>query len=315
MKESFMTTLSRRSLYLASTVMCLSLSTSLPLRASAASKLNQGVAPLQNAISTEEMKEHEEEFMKARQEQADYFAKQREAIEAGEPFDVAGGSCKYISSIFNPPPAKVVTLTFDDGPAANLTPRLLDILKKYNVKATFFVLGKNAKSNLDIIERAQNEGHMIASHSWSHPNFHTLSQAQQTQQVRDTDEVIHSYASPRKYFRYPYGNSTCYMNSYIKSLGYSGIVGWHIDTCDWAYARTGSVTAAQAKNCEVAPANRANYVGHVMSEVQRHNGGIVLMHDVHANTVESVEEIIVRLKKAGYTFANLDDIRMSEYIH
>ncbi len=302
---------SRRTLHMVSAMICLSLSASLPAQAATSSV--QSSASLKNAVSDAELKEHEDEFMKSRQEQADYFAKQKEAIEAGVPFDVASGSCKYISSIFNPPPAKVVTLTFDDGPAANLTPKLLDILKKYDVKATFFVLGKNAKSNLDIIERAQAEGHMIANHSWSHPNFHTLSQSQQTQQVHDTDEVIHSYASPRKYFRYPYGNSTCYMNSYIKSLGYSGIVGWHIDTCDWAYARNGTVTAAQAQTCEVAPGNRANYVGHVMAEIKRHNGGIVLMHDVHANTVESVEEIIVRLKKAGYTFANLDDVRMSEY--
>jgi len=268
-----------------------------------------------NLAFADSLKDHEEAFMKAKTEQAEYFAKQKEAIESGAPFDVASGSCKYISSIFNPPPSKVVTLTFDDGPAANLTPQVLNILKKYDIQATFFMKGDNAKANMNIVRRAQSEGHMIASHSWSHPNFHSLSQEQQKQQISDTDQVIHDLASPRKLFRYPYGNSTCFTNSYVKTLGYTGIVGWHVDTCDWAFARNGSVTPAQAKICEVSAANRSNFVGHVMAEVNRNNGGIVLLHDVHANTVQSVEEIIVRLKKAGYRFTNMDDVRMSGFIN
>ena len=259
--------------------------------------------------------DHEvEEFMKARTEQAEYFQKMQEAILSGRPVEAASGSCKYVSSIFQPAFSKVVTLTFDDGPAANLTPHLLDVLRKYGVKATFFVLGANAQANLGIIQRAQKEGHLIASHSWNHPNFHTLSQAAQEQQISNTDQVIHAYATPNKFFRYPYGNSTCSTNEFVKSLGYKGIVGWHVDTCDWAFAGKGYVTDQQAQICEVSAANKANYVGHVMSEINRHNGGVVLMHDVHAQTVQSVEEIIVRLKQAGYSFANLDDPQMMKFV-
>lgn len=260
--------------------------------------------------------DYTEQTQKAREEQKAYFESlhRKQQLFGGLPQDIGfAASCKYVSSIFEPAIPRVVHLTFDDGPSAVLTPKLLDILKEQNVNATFFVIGASVAKNKAILARATSEGHIIASHSWDHQDFHTLSEAQQINQITTTDKAIEAYTNNFKLFRYPYGNSTCFSNQKVHAYGYTGIVGWHIDSCDWAFAAKGYVTDKQAAICEVEPANKANFVGHVMREVQKKDGGVILMHDVHENTVDSVKEIILRLKKAGYSFMNLDDPRVNKF--
>lgn len=248
-----------------------------------------------------------------RTEQKEYFEELQENWMQGTWARPRAGSCKYISNIFSPPPAKTVVLTFDDGPSASLTPLVLDILKKHGVKATFFMKGNAAASKMSIVKRVRAEGHIVANHSYSHPNFHTLSQGSQVSEFTTTDSILRSEMTSPKLFRYPYGNSTCSTNALAKKQGYR-IVGWHIDSCDWAFAKNGYVTAKQAALCAVKPSNTANFAGHVLSEVRRLNGGIVLMHEVHNRTVYSLDEIIVRLKREGYTFTNLNDAKMDRYL-
>jgi len=68
-----------------------------------------------------------------------------------------------------------IAMTFDDGPSATLTPKLLDLLAAHHIKATFFVIGENVAEHRDIVARAAREGHEIGNHSWSHPNFAKMS--------------------------------------------------------------------------------------------------------------------------------------------
>jgi len=107
-------------------------------------------------------------------------------------------------------------------------------------------------------------------------------------------------------FRYPYGNSSCETNQPLHSRGYR-IVGWHVDSCDRAFDKAGSVDAKEALSCGVLAQNRSNYVDHVVSTVRAHNGGIVLMHEIHPNTIKKLEEIIVRLKQEGFIFGSIED--------
>lgn len=250
-----------------------------------------------------------------RSEQKEYFEELQENWMRGTwARPRAGGSCKYVSSIFSPPPAKTVVLTFDDGPSSSLTPLVLDILKKHGIKATFFMKGNAATSKMSIVKRVNAEGHIVANHSYSHPNFHTLSQGSQVSEFTTTDSILRSeMPASTKLFRYPYGNSTCSTNALAQRQGYK-IVGWHVDSCDWAFSKNGYVTSKQAALCAVKPANTANFAGHVISEVRRLNGGIVLMHEVHQRTVYSLDEIIVRLKREGFTFTNLNDPKMARYL-
>jgi len=108
------------------------------------------------------------------------------------------------------------------------------------------------------------------------------------------------------WFRYPYGNSTCETNELAHGLGYH-IVGWHIDSCDWAFDHSGTVDPKEAAICGVLPQHREDFVAHVLSAVRAHEGGIVLMHEIHPHTVRQLEAILHGLTEAGFTFTSLAD--------
>lgn len=264
-------------------------------------------------LDTEHDHDDAELHEQIRAEQNEYFEQLNNNMSMG--VWSGAGSCKYISSIFQPPPTKTVALTFDDGPSSTLTPVVLDVLKKYGIKATFFMQGNAARKNPNIVKRVAREGHIVASHSFSHPNFHTLSQGNQASEITTTDSILRSeMPAANRFFRYPYGNSTCSSNSLVHRMGYRGIVGWHVDSCDWAFSKNGYVTRKQAEICAVSAANTASFVGHVVASIRNRGGGIVLLHEIHSRTVYSLEEIIVRLQRDGYKFTNLDDPRMASYL-
>src|SRR5450755_4578642 len=83
-----------------------------------------------------------------------------------------------------------VAMTFDDGPSATLTPKLLDILAAHHMKVTFFVIGQNAADHPEILKRAVREGHEIANHSWSHPNFGKMGDEGVRRELQKTDDAI-----------------------------------------------------------------------------------------------------------------------------
>jgi peptidoglycan/xylan/chitin deacetylase (PgdA/CDA1 family) len=215
-------------------------------------------------------------------------------------------TCKYESEISTAPPGKRVVLSFDDGPDPVQTEYILEILKKHDISGAFFLIGEKAKSHPALVAKIRESGrHTIGNHSWDHPNFHDISTSQQADEVLKYEES--PSAGPVKLlFRYPYGNSTCDTNELLHTRGYR-IVGWHIDSCDWAFDKSGSVDAKEALSCGVLAQNKNNYIEHVVSTVRAHNGGIVLMHEIHPNTIKMLEEIIVRLKQEGVTFGSIED--------
>src|SRR5438128_7174030 len=102
-----------------------------------------------------------------------------------------------------------IAMTFDDGPSATLTPKLLDLLAAHHIKATFFVIGENVAEHPEIVARAAREGHEIANHSWSHPNFAKMSLEGVRSQLQRTDDAIKSATGKRPtLFRPPYGSIT-----------------------------------------------------------------------------------------------------------
>ncbi|WP_413580706.1 polysaccharide deacetylase family protein [Bdellovibrio sp. HCB288] len=217
-------------------------------------------------------------------------------------------ACKYGIRVPDKVTRGTIALTFDDGPNPKTTPVILDTLKKHGAKATFFVLGGKIAGNETLIRRILNEGHHIANHSWNHPNFHTLSVVDAKNQIYQTDKALRQFVTPN-YLRYPYGNSTCSANEYANSLGYN-IVGWNIDTCDWAFANTGRVSDSSNKTCQAPASLRADYAGYVNHVVAQTNGGVLLMHDIHANTANSLDRMMTMLEKQGYRFVDLADTNL-----
>ncbi len=123
---------------------------------------------------------------------------------------------------------KILYLTFDDGPHETVTPFVLDQLKKYNAKATFFCLGKNVQSHPEIYKRILNEGHKTGNHTFNHLNGWKVSKNNYTDDVKEAAKYINS-----KFFRPPYGKATPSSLKILRSeFGYK-IIMWHILSGDF----------------------------------------------------------------------------------
>lgn len=203
-----------------------------------------------------------------------------------------------------------VALTFDDGPSTALTPQVLDILAAHDVKATFFVNGSKASGDAQrqILQRMLAEGHIVGSHGWDHANHKSVSAADLDRLVRLNHEFITGLGETRLFYRFPYGAAGCSTVEHAESYGYA-VTGWHIDTADWCFANSrGGVGYCSPETFRHVPDSyRNDMVGLTLSQVRSKNGGVVLFHDVHANTVNHLDEIIRTLKADGFTFTNLDD--------
>jgi peptidoglycan/xylan/chitin deacetylase (PgdA/CDA1 family) len=119
-----------------------------------------------------------------------------------------------LSKVSNKPAKGTVALTFDDGPTVEYTPQILAILKKYNIKATFFMVGENAKAHPEIVKMVLADGHAIDSHSMTHPMLTKLSNAKLEWEVHEPSVIINDIVGIKPVcLRYPFGASmsTCVM--------------------------------------------------------------------------------------------------------
>lgn len=178
----------------------------------------------------------------------------------------------------------IIALTFDDGPNHN-TSRVLDILEKYNIKATFFILGTNIEGNEKIIKRMNDLGMEIGNHMFSHKLLTKQTDNTIKKEVDKVDNLIFNIIN--KYptlIRPSYGT----VNNRIKKLMNRPIIIWNIDTLDWKYHNSKQI------------ANR------VFKDVS--DGDIILMHDIYRATANSLEIIIPKLLKDGYQFVTVSEL-------
>ena len=186
-----------------------------------------------------------------------------------------------------------IAMTFDDGPSATLTPKLLDLLAAHHIKATFFVIGENVAEHSEIVARAAGEGHEIANHSWSHPNLGKMSGDSVRSQLQRTDDAIQNATGKRPtLMRPPYGSITAREKRWIHDeFGYQ-IILWDVDPYDWK--RPGPAVVR----------NR------ILKETQP--GSIVLSHDIHPGTIEAMPSTFDALEAKGFKFVTVSElIRMA----
>ena len=186
-----------------------------------------------------------------------------------------------------------IAMTFDDGPSATLTPKLLDILAAHRIKATFFVIGENVAEHPEIVARAAREGHEIGNHSWSHPNFGKMSDDGVRSQLQRTDDAIKSATGSRPtLLRPPYGSITAREKRWIHDqFGYQ-IILWDVDPYDWK--RPGPSVVRNRILKETRP------------------GSIVLSHDIHPGTIEAMPLTFDALEAKGFKFVTISElIRMA----
>ena len=182
-----------------------------------------------------------------------------------------------------------IAMTFDDGPSAALTPKLLDLLAARHIKATFFVIGENVAEHPEIVARAAREGHEIANHSWSHPNLGKMSQEGVRSQLRRTDDAIKSaIGKSPTLLRPPYGSITEREKRWIHDeFGYD-IILWDVDPLDWK--RPGPAVVRNRILKETRP------------------GSIVLSHDIHPGTVEAMPSTFDELEAKGFKFVTVSEL-------
>lgn len=176
---------------------------------------------------------------------------------------------------------KVIALSFDDGPDLN-THKILDVLKRHDIKAAFFCIGKKIAGHEDILKRADSEGHTIGNHSFSHDVFYDLkSAAYFIGDLTSTANLVREVIGKKPLlFRPPYGVTTPGLASAVKKLGFD-VVGWNIRSLDTKIK------------------DKAELLKRIKNRVRP--GSVLLMHDTVAGIETVLEELITWLKKENYT--------------
>ncbi len=186
---------------------------------------------------------------------------------------------------------KMIALTFDDGPHPRRTAEILDILAEYGVKATFFVIGKNAEAYPKTLLRVANEGHEIGNHTYSHMTAKGANMSKFKSEIERTDKIIEDIIGVKPtLFRPPTGYCDSMTVQSVTELNHK-IVVWTVDTMDWAHN------------------NENNIVKTIRTRVKC--GSIILMHDFIAGnspTPNVLRRIIPELLEEGYSFVTVGEL-------
>ncbi|MBR3909997.1 MAG: polysaccharide deacetylase family protein, partial [Anaerotignum sp.] len=181
---------------------------------------------------------------------------------------------------------KMVALTYDDGPNPIHTNAILDILEKYDARATFFDLGSLVEKYPDVVKREDALGCEVASHSWDHKNFNKISDAEILADVEKTDAIFRKVIgrSPSA-FRPPYGNC----DDHAKTLIPLPIYLWSVDTLDW-----------KSRNAD-AVINEVKKIGDL-------DGKVILLHGIYASTAEATAKLVPYLQEQGYELVTVSEL-------
>ena len=178
-----------------------------------------------------------------------------------------------------------VALTFDDGPHPEYTPKLLDALKERGVKATFFLIGKNAKVHPEIVKRIADEGHVIGNHTMNHVEITKMADADAFLELDENRKLLEGITGmPVEYMRPPFGAWQKSLENKVNALP----VLWSVDPLDWTTENTDEV------------------VRRVIEEVEEDD--IILLHDYYERSVEATIRIVDILQAEGYDFVPIDEL-------
>lgn len=190
-----------------------------------------------------------------------------------------------------------IFLTFDDGPSPIYTMKILDLLKKHNIKATFFVVARKSKGHKEIIDRIIDEGHTLGLHSYTHKSQWLYSPWQTRKDFQKSILALQELEQEPKYYRPPWGRFNLFTNYYARKDGLKSIC-WSIITRDWDHNATVDST-----------------VNKIVNNIKA--GDIIVLHDSNhnindcggapANTIEALKVIIPTLMEKGYNFQTIEE--------
>ena len=178
-----------------------------------------------------------------------------------------------------------IALTFDDGPSAACTPRLLDGLKERGVKATFFLIGENAERYPEIVKRIDEEGHLIGNHTYHHVEISRVSNETAYREIEEANQVIEKITGTcPEFMRPPFGSWQRELEMEMDVLP----VMWSVDPLDWT-----------TKNAD-------EIVNKVVTETGEND--IILLHDCYDSSVDAALRVIDILQEKGYEFVTVDEL-------
>ena len=190
---------------------------------------------------------------------------------------------------------KIIALTFDDGPDNVHTPKVLDVLQKHHVRATFFLLGARVEKYPEIVKQIDQEGHEIGNHTFWHPELTKTGVANMKWEIKKNEQAIINVIDKKpNLFRAPYGALNEPLVTALPELGYRA-VGWSIDSEDWKGLSKDRIKQQVINGL--------------------HPGSIVLMHSAGNvdGTAKALDELIPYLKKDGYQFVTVPEMWQAEY--
>lgn len=195
----------------------------------------------------------------------------------------------YFLTSINKCKKKSISLTFDDGPDPDTTPKILDILAEKGVKATFFVIGKKAAARPDLVRRIISEGHIVGNHSYSHSYFlGFFSKSRLQADIEKANQILVDIIGKKTlYFRPPFGVTNPRYARVLKALGMTSI-GWSLRSLD---------TKAKTKY---------QLIDRVLTNITRKD--IVLLHDNQRVTLDALEDIIEHFKQKGLKMESLPEV-------
>ncbi len=204
----------------------------------------------------------------------------------------AGKDGKFFSNYGNAvetvridPNKKMVALTYDDGPHNTYTNRILDVLEKYDARATFFVVGERIDSNSKPLIRAANLGCEIGNHTYNHMNIPSYSDSQIRSNLQKTDDLVRKYTGSETTVMRPPGGATS--SRALKAVN-KPVIMWSVDTRDWDHR------------------NASRVVSHIKNN--SFDGAIILMHDLYSSTASATETIVPWLINNGYQLVTVSEL-------
>lgn len=184
---------------------------------------------------------------------------------------------------------QVVAFTFDDGPHPGTTPELLKVLREKGVKATFFILGRNAEVYGDLLRQVVAEGHELANHGYSHRFLHQISMEEYLAEVERNEKILAQVGVKPVFFRPPGGGYNDLLVSKLQERGYTTIM-WTVDTRDWSRPSVSQVVKVASANLKP--------------------GNIFLFHDGQDKmpTPQAVSLLIDQFRAQGYQFVTVSEL-------
>ncbi len=179
-------------------------------------------------------------------------------------------------------PNKVVNLTFDDGPHASLTEKLLDTLDNYNVKVNFFVVGSNVRAYPHLLKKSAERGHSIGGHSMTHSDLAAKNFESAKAEINGVMNLIGSVLGGYDpYFRFPFGSRTRTLRNYLVQTNIADFF-WNIDTLDWKHKNPDSL------------------LRYAIDQTAKTGRGVVLFHDIQPQTIAIMPQYLKYLEHAGF---------------